>query len=72
MLLGAYTDNGLTYIGRISAGFKDSERVELRWCLAERSKTHPPFERPLTREDARAVQWTRSVLVGQGQSHGWR
>lgn len=71
LLLGAYTDQGLTYIGRVGSGFKDRERVTLRQRLDDLQQDSPPFDHSLSRDEARAVQWVGPVLVGEVRFHGW-
>jgi bifunctional non-homologous end joining protein LigD len=65
LLLGAYTDDGLTYIRRVGTGFKDRERIALRQRLDDLQQDSPPFDHT---SSPTVGSWTavRSSTRGRG------
>lgn len=69
VLLGAYEDGRLRYIGHCGGGFTDSELRRVRALLAQRIQDPCPFaEVPPTNEEA---TWVRPDLVAEVEYGGW-
>lgn len=69
VLLGAYEDGRLRYIGHCGGGFTDSELRRVRTLLRQRIQEPCPFaEVPPTNEE---VTWVRPDLVAEIEYGGW-
>ena len=65
LLLGAYDDSGLRYIGDVGTGFTDQALRDLHRELEPLGQKEPPFVNPVPRERARKVHWLRPERVGE-------
>ncbi|HEY0500510.1 MAG TPA: non-homologous end-joining DNA ligase [Kutzneria sp.] len=65
LLLGAYDDSGLRYIGDVGTGFTDQALRDLHQELEPLAQKDPPFVDPVPRDRARRVRWLRPERVGE-------
>ena len=65
LLLGAYDDTGLRYIGDVGTGFTDQALVDLQGELEPLAQKQSPFVNVVPRERARNVRWLRPERVGE-------
>jgi bifunctional non-homologous end joining protein LigD len=65
LLLGAYDDTGLRYIGDVGTGFTDQALKDLHRELEPLEQKQPPFVNAVPRERARRVHWLRPERVGE-------
>jgi len=65
MLLGAYDDRGLVYLGDVGTGFTDDALDHLRDVLAPLARPASPFATEVPRERARGAHWVEPRLVGE-------
>ncbi|WP_369794569.1 non-homologous end-joining DNA ligase [Kutzneria sp. 744] len=65
LLLGAYDDSGLRYIGDVGTGFTDQALRDLQRELEPLARKDPPFVNAVPRERARRVHWLRPERVGE-------
>ncbi|MGW4113703.1 non-homologous end-joining DNA ligase [Actinosynnema sp. NPDC004786] len=71
LLLGAYDETGLVYVGHVGTGFTDQALVDMRRRLARLRRSTSPFGTPVPREFARDAQWVEPVLVGEVEFRHW-
>jgi bifunctional non-homologous end joining protein LigD len=65
LLLGAFDDTGLRYIGDVGTGFTDQALDDLRRELEPLAQQQSPFVNPVPRDRARNVHWLRPERVGE-------
>lgn len=65
LLLGAYDDSGLRYIGDVGTGFTDQALRDLQRELEPLARKDPPFVNTVPRDRARRVHWLRPERVGE-------
>jgi bifunctional non-homologous end joining protein LigD len=65
LLLGAYDDTGLKYIGDVGTGFTQQALRDLRLELEPLEQKQPPFANAVPRDRARNVHWLRPERVGE-------
>jgi len=65
LLLGAYDDDGLRYIGDVGTGFTDQALRDLHQELEPLAQRDPPFVNAVPRDRARRVHWLRPERVGE-------
>lgn len=65
MLLGAYDDRGLIYLGDVGTGFTDDALDHLRDVLTPLARATSPFVTEVPRERARGAHWVEPRLVGE-------
>lgn len=72
LLLGMYdADDGLTYVGNVSAGFTDRMLRDLQQRLEKLRRSTSPFDQPVPREHARHAEWVRPQLVADVTYRSW-
>lgn len=71
LVLGAYRDGNLIYVGRAGTGFTEMLAKELFRKLRTSATSKPQFGAPLQAEAARDVKWVKPELVVQIQFRGW-
>ncbi len=72
LILGAYNGTGrLIYIGDVGTGFTEQMLTDLHRQLRELQQPTPPFDVPISREDARHARWCQPVLVGDVEYRSW-
>jgi bifunctional non-homologous end joining protein LigD len=62
LLVGAYIDGKLTWIGQVGTGFTDRMLKDLMQRLQELETEHPPIDDPGLRK-VKGARWTRPELV---------
>ncbi len=65
LLLGAYDDDGLHYIGHVGTGFTEAALHDLHRRLAPLQQGASPFLDEVPRDRARDAHWVRPELVGE-------
>jgi bifunctional non-homologous end joining protein LigD len=65
LLLGAYDDSGLRYIGDVGTGFTQQELRDLKRELEPLAQKQSPFASVVPRDRARNVHWLRPERVGE-------
>ncbi|TCP53554.1 bifunctional non-homologous end joining protein LigD [Tamaricihabitans halophyticus] len=65
LLLGAYTSDGLTFLGHVGTGFTDRALTDLGALLAPLEQPDSPFAGEVPSEYARNARWVRPELVGE-------
>ncbi|WP_447002642.1 non-homologous end-joining DNA ligase [Saccharothrix isguenensis] len=71
LLLGAYDEPGLIYVGHVGTGFTDEALVDVQRRLAGLRRSTCPFATPVPREYARDALWVDPVLVGAVEFRQW-
>jgi bifunctional non-homologous end joining protein LigD len=71
LLVGVYEAGGLRYVGKIGAGFTNSNRDELLAAVARLATDAPPFSTPPPRAALRVARWVRPELVIRAEFAGW-
>jgi bifunctional non-homologous end joining protein LigD len=64
LLLGAYDEDGLQYIGDVGTGFTEQALRDLQRQLEPLEQRQSPFANVVPRDRARRVHWLRPELVG--------
>jgi bifunctional non-homologous end joining protein LigD len=65
LLLGAYADGELRYLGHVGTGFSDAVLTDLTARLRRLVRPASPFDELVPREHARKARWVEPVLVGE-------
>jgi bifunctional non-homologous end joining protein LigD len=65
LLLGAYADGALRYLGHVGTGFSDAVLDDLTARLRRLTRPTSPFDEVVPREHARKAHWVEPVLVGE-------
>lgn len=65
LLLGAYDDSGLRYIGDVGTGFTEQMLRDLQRQLEPLEQRQSPFVSQVPRDRARRVHWLRPETVGE-------
>jgi bifunctional non-homologous end joining protein LigD len=65
LLLGAYDEGRLRYLGDVGTGFTEQILDDLVERLAALGQPHSPFDEPVPHEHARRAHWVRPLLVGE-------
>jgi bifunctional non-homologous end joining protein LigD len=65
LLLGAYADGALRYLGHVGTGFSDAVLDDLTARLRRLTRPTSPFDEVVPREHARKARWVEPVLVGE-------
>jgi bifunctional non-homologous end joining protein LigD len=68
LLLGAYEERGLRYVGRVGSGFDEGVLAHLGGRFAELKTSRPPFIDPPRERD---VHWLKPELVAEIAFGGW-
>ncbi|WP_338013242.1 non-homologous end-joining DNA ligase [Saccharothrix sp. CB00851] len=71
LLLGAYDEVGLVYVGHVGTGFTDKSLVDMQRRLEGLRRSTSPFGTPVPREFARDARWVEPVLVGEVEFRHW-
>ncbi|MEV8442120.1 hypothetical protein AB0425_32495 [Actinosynnema sp. NPDC051121] len=71
LLLGAYDETGLVYVGHVGTGFTDKALVDMGRRLAGLRRSTSPFGAPVPREFARDARWVEPRLVGEVEFRHW-
>lgn len=69
LLFGAWTDDGLTYIGHAGGGFKDKQMKEILTRLKTLEQEKSPFVNEADTD--RKVHWVKPVLVAEIKYATW-
>lgn len=69
LVLGAHTQGGLRYIGRVGTGFSDRVLKDLGALLEKKRITSTAFKETPSAE--RKAQWVKPELVAQVEFNGW-
>jgi DNA ligase D-like protein (predicted ligase) len=69
LLLGAYEDSRLEYVGAVSGGFSDSEGRQIVSMLEPLLSDEPPFHDPPV--IPRLIYWTKALLVCRVRFSEW-
>ncbi|WP_113703880.1 non-homologous end-joining DNA ligase [Nonomuraea lactucae] len=67
LLMGVFTDEGLTYVGHVGTGFTDAALDELQEALRPLEIAHSPFRDPVPWRN----RWVRPDLVGEVAYTKW-
>jgi bifunctional non-homologous end joining protein LigD len=71
LLLGAYDDTGLRYIGDVGTGFSSAVLGDLLRRIRPLEQDDSPFVDPVPRDHARGARWLRPELVGEVEFRTW-
>jgi bifunctional non-homologous end joining protein LigD len=71
LLLGAYDDDRLTYIGHVGSGFSEAVLRQLGETLAPLARDDSPFANEVPRLLARKARWVEPSLVGEVMFRTW-
>jgi bifunctional non-homologous end joining protein LigD len=71
LLMGAFDDRGLVYLGHVGTGFSDPVLGELQARLRPLETGGSPYATELPREIARGARWIRPELVGEVAYTSW-
>ncbi|HNM84586.1 MAG TPA: ATP-dependent DNA ligase [Mycobacterium sp.] len=71
LLMGIPGDGGLDFVGRVGTGFTEKELTKLKGTLAPLETSESPFNKRLSRLDAKNVTFVRPELVGEVRYGEW-
>jgi bifunctional non-homologous end joining protein LigD len=71
LLLGAYDDSGLRYIGDVGTGFSFSVLADLLLRIRPLEQEESPFVDTVPRDHVRGARWLRPELVGEVEFRTW-
>ncbi|MGW4115297.1 non-homologous end-joining DNA ligase [Actinosynnema sp. NPDC004786] len=74
LLLGAYDETGLVYVGHVGhvgTGFTDKALADMQRRLDTLRRTTSPFSVPVPREFALDARWVEPLLVGEVEFRHW-
>lgn len=71
LLLGAYADGGLRFVGHVGTGFTDAALDDLHKILTPLERPTSPYAEEVPREYARKAHWVEPWLVGEVEFSRW-
>jgi bifunctional non-homologous end joining protein LigD len=71
LLLGAYDDTGLRYIGHVGTGFTEAVLRDLHTRMTCLAADASPFVDEVPRDRAKGARWIRPDLVGEVEFRQW-
>ncbi|ONG54273.1 hypothetical protein BKE38_10635 [Pseudoroseomonas deserti] len=71
LLLGAWRDGGLVYLGRVGSGISGAHAASLARALKPLGRKTSPFSAGVDPADRRGAQWVEPRLVAEVDFAGW-
>ena len=71
LLLGAWRDGGLVYLGRVGSGISGARAAELKRLLKPLARGDTPFSNKPAPTDRRGAHWVEPRLVAEVDYAGW-
>jgi bifunctional non-homologous end joining protein LigD len=71
LIVGAYKNGRLIYLGRVGTGFDGKTALNLHKRLKELVTPNCPFASTETLKRTHTIRWTKPTLVAEIEFHGW-